>query len=318
MADRYLEEGGHPRKAYLRHYSIERVLDDIRRLKQDHPNIEVIIFDDDLFTLNKRYCIDFCRAYADAGIGIPFVLNAHVQAFTEPVAKALAEAPCMIVKFGVESGSPELRSKVLDRHVTNQRIADAFELAHAYGLHTSAFLMFGLPYETRPMMEETIELIARIKPGRMRWAIFFPFPGTKSYTICQLADLIDYPKMRAMDNYFCASCLRFDPATDLFIRKLQRTFHWHVNARTGFDSAPRYEQLLEEVESMSADEWHEMSDSILDRDRAMSDELLAEGSAHYSIRYTEVMAVHSDFILAERGQYKHQAARRWRAFRQLV
>jgi len=316
VADRYLAEGGHPRKAYLRHYPIERVLADIRRLKQDHPEIEVIIFDDDLFTLDKRYCIEFCKAYADAEIGIPFVLNAHVQTFTEPVARALAETPCMIVKFGVESGSERLRAKVLDRHMTNRQIVDAFQLAHAYGLHTSAFLMFGLPFETREMMDETIDLIAQIKPGRMRWAIFFPFPGTKSYTICQLADLIDHTRMRAMDNYFCASCLKFDAETDLFIRKLQRTFHWRVNARAGFDSAAQYQRLVEEVDAMSADQWREAAEAILDRDRAVSDALLARGQAHYSIRYTEVMAVHSDFVLAERGEYKNRAARRWRAFRQ--
>ena len=67
---------------------------------------------------------------------MPFVLNAHVQTFTEPIAKALAESPCMIVKFGVECGSDELRKKVLDRHMSNQAIIDAFALCHEYGLHS--------------------------------------------------------------------------------------------------------------------------------------------------------------------------------------
>ncbi len=93
--------------------------------------------------------------------------------------------------------------------------------------------MFGLPFETREMMEETIDLVARIKPGRMRWAMFYPFAGTKAYEICRLANLIDYGKMNAMDNYFVASCLKFDAETDLFVQKLQRTFHWHVNCAGG-------------------------------------------------------------------------------------
>lgn len=324
VTDRYLEDGGHTRKSYLRHYSADRIIREIKELKARHPYIETVIFDDDLFTLNKQYCIDFCKAYTDADVGIPFVLNAHVQTFSEPVAKALSESPCMIVKFGVESGSHELRKKVLERHMSNEAIADAFDLCHRYGLHTSAFLMFGLPYETRAMMEETIDLMARIRPGRMRWAIFFPFPGTKSYTICKLGDLIDYRKMDAMDNYFCASCLKFDDATDLFIRKLQRVFHWHVNARAGFHLSGRYARLADEVERMTAAEWHAASDGILQRDRQISNELLAsvDGNPaaikHYSIRYTEVMAVDSDFILAEKGHYKNLAARRWKAFRETI
>ncbi len=324
VTDRYLEDGGQSRKSYLRHYSAERIIGEIRELKARHPYIETIIFDDDLFTLNKQYCIDFAKAYADSGVGIPFVLNAHVQTFSEPVAKALSESPCMIVKFGVESGSAELRKKVLERHMSNQAIIDAFELCHRYGLHTSAFLMFGLPYETRAMMEETIELMARIRPGRMRWAIFFPFAGTKSYTICTLGGLIDYRKMDAMDNYFCASCLKFDEPTDLFIRKLQRIFHWHVNARAGLPLSPQYAKLVDEVERMNAAEWHAAADEILQRDRRLSNDFLArvDGNPaaikHYSIRYTEVMAVDSDFILAEKGHYKNLAARRWKAFRETI
>ena len=335
VTDRYLEDGGHSRRSFLRHYSRDRILNEIKELQKRHPYIETIIFDDDLFTLNKQYCIDFCHAYSDAGIDIPFVLNAHVQTFSEPVAQALSESPCMIVKFGVESGSFELRKKVLERHMTNEAIIDAFDLCHTYGLHTSAFLMFGLPYETRGMMEETIDLMARIRPGRMRWAMFFPFPGTKSYTISQLGNLIDYRKMDAMDNYFCASCLKFDGATDLFIRKLQRTFHWRVNARAGLATSAAYQKRVDRVDALRLEEWIAHSDAALDEDREVSNDLLAlaagsigsngstaaqlaEQNKHYSIRYTEVMAVDSDFVLAEKGNYKNLAARRWKAFRENI
>ncbi len=328
VSDRYFTEGGYSRRSYLRNYPIDRIIGEMRELKSRHPYLETFIFDDDLFTLNKDYCIRFVEAYTASGINVPFVLNAHVQAFSEPIAKALSQSPCMIVKFGVESGSDELRRKILDRHMSNQAIIDAFDLCHRYGLHSSAFLMFGLPYETRSMMEETIDLMAKIRPGRFRWAIFFPFPGTKSYTICQLGRLIDYRKMDAMDNYFCASCLKFDEAADLFIRKLQRTFHWYVNARAGLPLSSEYQKMVDDVEAMDAAAWHEASETLLARDRKISNDHLAKvkpGDAeamdrlrHYSIRYTEVMAVSSDFVLAEKGDYKNEAARRWKAFREQI
>ncbi len=328
VTDRYLEDGGHSRKSFLRHYSTDRIIRELRELKNRHPYIETFIFDDDLFTLNKQYCIDFAKAYADSGLAVPFVLNGHVQTFSEPIAKALSESPCMIVKFGVESGSPELRKKVLERHMSNEAIVEAFELCHQYGLHTSAFLMFGLPYETKAMMDETIDLMARIRPGRMRWAIFFPFPGTKSYTICKLGDLVDYRKMDGMDNYFCASCLKFDDATDLYIRKLQRTLHWRVNARAGLPLSAEYAALVDEVDAMDLPAWQAASESLLQRDRQLSNAYMARVSPgdaaavaankHYSIRYTEVMAVDSDFVLAEKGEYKNLGARRWRAFREQI
>jgi anaerobic magnesium-protoporphyrin IX monomethyl ester cyclase len=316
VSDRYMYEAGQGRGQYLRRYDVKRIIPEIQVLRQRHPYIRMFIFDDDLFTLDEKYVTEFCRAYVDAGITTPFVVNAHVQSFTEPMARALAASPCMIVKFGLESGSPVLRSKALDRHMSNQQIIDAFGLCQSHGLHSSAFLMFGLPFETRAMMEETIDLVARIKPGRMRWAIFYPFAGTKAYEICRLAGLIDHARMHAMDNYFVTSCLKFDPATDLFIQKLQRTFHWHVNARTDWQAAGAYRKMVEEVESVSATDWPAARDEILSRDRSLSSELLARSQPHYSIRYTEVMAVHSDYLLAEKGEAKNQAARRWVAFRE--
>lgn len=313
MRERYKAEAGESTRAYLRHYPPQRVIDEILQLRDRHPGIETIIFDDDLLTLNQDYCVELFERYAAAQVGIPFVLNAHVQAFSDRVAEALARAGCMIVKFGVESGSDALRRKVLHRRMSNEKIAEAFAICHRHGLHSSAFLMIGLPFETRRTLQETIDLMARVRVGRMRWAIFYPFEGTESYDITERAGLIDREKMRTMENYFCASCLRFDDDLDLHIRKLQRTLHWHVNARIDGPAAEIYRGLVDEVEAMTLAEWLEAEPTILKRDRELSDRLLDEGVRHYSIRYTEVMAVDSAFILAERGAHKHKDVRTWSA-----
>lgn len=313
MRKRYWDEAGESRRAYLRHSPPQRVVDEIIQLRDRHPAVETIIFDDDLLTLNQDYCIELFRRYAAADVGLPFVLNAHVQAFSDAVAEALAAAGCMIVKFGVESGSDRLRRDVLHRRMSNDRIAEAFDTCRRHHLHSSAFLMIGLPFETRDTLDETIDLMVRVRPGRMRWAVFFPFEGTESYAIADAAGLIDREKMQNMENYFCASCLRFDDETDLLIRKLQRTLHWYVNARGDCPAADQYRELVDEIEAMNLQQWLETEPAILARDRQLSDRLLKLPLRHYSIRYTEVMAVDSDYVLAERGRHKHEAVRTWQA-----
>ena len=289
VRDRYTAEAGEPPRAYLRHYPPDRVIDEVLRLRDRHPAIRTIIFDDDLLTLNEDYCVELFERYAAAGVGLPFVLNAHVQAFGDRIARTLAQAGCLIVKFGVESGSDTLRRSVLRRFMSNDRIFEAFETCRRHGLHSSAFLMIGLPFETRATLDETIDLMVRCRPGRMRWAIFFPFEGTESYALAEAAGLIDRDKMRTMENYFCASCLRFDPPTDLLIRKLQRTFHWFVNSRSGGAAAETYRPLVDEIDAMDLEQWMTVEPGILTRDRQWSDRLLERGVRHYSIRYTEVM-----------------------------
>jgi len=312
LSNMYAKQG-HARRCYLRHYPVERVIGDIEKLVRRHSGLETIIFDDDLFTLDADWVVEFTRAYNRSGLKIPFVVNAHVQSFTEQCASALAESPCRIVKFGVECGSQQLRREFLRRYMTNDDIVAAFDLCRRVGLHSSAFLMIGMPGETIGQMNETIDLMVRIQPGRMRWSVFYPFPGTESYRLADQIGLIDQERFGRLDNYFVGTALKFDSHVELFLSKLQRVFHWYVNVRTAGPAAKVYREQLQQVESADAERWATMRDDVMTLDRQISDRLLAKGVDHYSLRYTEVTAVHSSYLLSEPGRYRDQAARSWKA-----
>ncbi|MAG57092.1 MAG: hypothetical protein CMJ83_12435 [Planctomycetes bacterium] len=311
IVDRYVDDGAvRKAKEYLRHFPAQRVIGEIKALKAAHPHIDTLIFDDDLFTLNRQYVADFTKAYRESGLGLPYVVNAHVQQFSEEMAGQLKDSGCMIVKYGLESGSDRIRREVLWRYMSNDAIERAFAAAHAHDLHTSAFVMFGLPFETRDDIFETIRLCARIKMGRFRWAIFFPFPGTAGYRISEENDLIDVEKMARLGNYFDGSCLRFGDDHDLFLEKLGKVFHWYVNAETDWPSAPRYRELVEEVEAWDRDQFASNKATLQERDRELSEELLEKAIPHYSIRYSHVMAVNSGFVAKERLEMAATGGRR--------
>jgi len=284
---------------YVRQYPIERTLEDIKRLKKLHSQIEVIIFDDDLFTLNASYTARLCHAYKEAGIGLPFVVNAHVHAFDDAMACNLKQAGCMIVKFGLESGNERLRKEVLGRHMTDEQIRAAFACANRHGLHTSAFVLLGLPHEGEAEILDTVDRCVEIGVGRMRWAFLYPFHGTRIYTYCERLGLIDHDRMQRMSNYFDESCLRFSTEHRLFLEKIGRAFHWWVNAHTGWPCSAMYQDLVDQLVAMPWAEWQHEKMTIFARDRALSDSLMSQGIPHYSLRYSRVMAVHSDWVLRE-------------------
>jgi radical SAM superfamily enzyme YgiQ (UPF0313 family) len=223
-----------------------------------------------------------------------------VQVFSDDIASALKDAGCMIVKFGLESGSDRIRKEVLWRYMTNATIERAMAAAHKHDLHTSAFIMFGLPREGKEEVLETLALCARVKMGRFRWALFFPFPGTAGYTISKDLGLIDFEKMKKLGNYFDGTCLKFTPEHDLWLEKVGKACHWWVNSLSDWPSAPIYEKLVREIEGLSRAEWEVRKHAILEEDRELSEDLLSKGIPHYSIRYSHVMGVHSDFVLRER------------------
>jgi radical SAM superfamily enzyme YgiQ (UPF0313 family) len=303
IVDQYVADGAAKGpKEFLRSFPIDRMMRELKELRCRYPQIRTFIFDDDLFTLNKAYVQKFCTAYREAGVGLPFVVNGHVNCFDEPSARALKEAGCRIVKFGLESGNDRIRRDVLHRYMSNQQIEDSFANAHKYDLHTSAFIMFGLPHEDRREILDTLGLCARVKMGRFRWAIFFPFPGTAGYTIAKEANLIDYDKMKRLGNYFDGSCLKFGPEMDLFIEKLGKLCNWWVNALSDWPCQPIYEKLVKEVEAMDRETWDRRKKELVAYDRELSDELMEKDITHYTIRYSHVMGVRSDFIKWEREQ----------------
>jgi len=275
---------------YIRRHPVDDVIAEIEFLLGNYDRISTFIFDDDLFTMDKGYVTEFCQEYARR-FDVPFVVNGHVRLFDDEVAQALKASGCWIVKFGLESGSPRVRDQVMHRRMTNDDIVAAFDAAHRAGLDTSAFVMFGLPHETRDDIMATVQLLADIAPSRFRWAIFFPFVGTDAYEMAREAGLIDVDRMRRMSNFTDASCLDFGPDHNLFIEKLQKTFPWWVNAATDWTCSTVYSEMVARVDGTDAEAFAAVSESCRAEDERVSQGLARAGTTHYAIKYNAFMAV---------------------------
>ncbi|MFQ5957097.1 MAG: B12-binding domain-containing radical SAM protein [Candidatus Brocadiales bacterium] len=294
IVDRYREELSTSDLGYIRRHNLKDVLDEIDYLLGTYQGIKTFIFDDDIFTFDKGFLRGFCAEYHRL-TKVPFVVNAHVRAFDEERARMLKEGGCSIVKFGLESGSERVRREVLRRPMSNEEIIRAFDAAHKYGLHTSAFVMIGLPYEAKKDVMATVELLGRIRPGRFRWAIFFPFPRTDAYDMSVRGGYLNFEKMRELENFTESSCLDFGPEHNLFISKLQKTLPWYVNTHSGNSVGNIYSFLTRAIEDMSPEKWEEAKDSIISIDGELSQCLNKAGCEYYSFRYNTFTAVRSDW-----------------------
>ena len=280
---------------YIRHFSVEQLMHEIEYLLKTYHNISMFILDDDLFTFYRQYVEQFCEAYPKVS-PLPFVVNAHVGFFDQTRARCLADANCQIVKFGVESGSERIRRRILQRRMQNEKIISAIDTAHQHGLHTSVFLMIGLPDENRDDVMATIRLMATARPGRYRWSFFFPFPGTKAYEMSVEGNYIDYEKMTAMENFTDGSCLHFGPDHDLFLKKVGRVMPWFVNAYSELPVAQFYRRKVEEILALDENAWQQRSPQIEREDREISQDFVARGLSHYAIKYNRFMGVISDYF----------------------
>ena len=182
------KDSGHLPKDYIRRHTVDQVVGEIDSLLSRYNGISMFIFDDDLFTFDKNWLREFSEKYRSV-TRIGFVCNAHVRMFDEEAAGYLKRAGCRIVKFGVESGSERMRRGVLSRYMTNNDIEAAFMAAHKFGLHTSAFVMIGLPGEEKEDVRETVRLLSQHAAG--------PLPVDPLLPLCGHEGLRDRAEARA-------------------------------------------------------------------------------------------------------------------------
>ena len=305
IVDRYHEELERPvnRIGFFRFRPAEKLIEELRDVLSRYTGIGTFIFDDDLFTQNPEHALSVCRAYEESGIQVPFVVNSHVKQLDPRVAEALARAGCRILKLGIESGSPRVRKEILQRYMSNKDVLGTVESAERFGLHTSGFVMVGLPYETRAERWETVDLLAQSGIGRFRTSLFFPFPGTESHRLSIQGGFLRPERAATLTNFTESSCLDFGPEENLFIDKLATCMPWYVNSRMyrfrREPAAARYRPLVERVEAMDAAAWEQFKPTVRALDEELARAATRAEELHYAIRYNAFMGVRSDYYLAE-------------------
>ena len=305
IVDRYRDELERPvnRIGFFRFRPPHLLVEEIREVLARYRGIGTFIFDDDLFTQNVEHAVAVCDAYAESGIGVPFVVNSHVKQLDPRVAAALKRAGCRILKLGIESGSPRVRKEILQRFMSNQDVLGTVEAAERCGLHTSGFVMVGLPYETRAERWETVDLLAQAGIGRFRTSLFYPFPGTESFRLALQGGFLRADQEVTLTNFTESSCLDFGAEENLFVDKLAACMPWFVNSRLDrFRHAPaaaRYRPLVERVLALDAAQWQAFKPTLRELDARVSADAAAAGELHYAIRYNAFMGVRSDYYLAE-------------------
>ena len=174
---------------YVRFRSVEHLLGEIRHLGERYA-VKTINFQDDIFSLDRRWTLDFCRAYV-AEFAYPFWINSRIEHIRdEDVVRALAEAGCAGVRVGVENGDEQLRQVVLKRTMSNEDIIEVFDLLKHYGIKGYTCNMIGVPGETPETIAATINLNRQLMPDEFQFSVFYPYPMTELYDICVAQSLI--------------------------------------------------------------------------------------------------------------------------------
>ncbi len=174
---------GYP-KPYLRRKSIRRMIDEIKYMKEMFE-FNMVSFGDTNFLLlmDENDLEEFERLWVKE-IKLPFTIQSESKTITNTTARILKNMGCVAISIGVESGSKEIREKIMCKYISDESIFNAFRVAEKYGIRATANYIVGVPFETEEQIIESINFNLKLNPESIAVHHFSPFLGTELYDIC--------------------------------------------------------------------------------------------------------------------------------------
>jgi radical SAM superfamily enzyme YgiQ (UPF0313 family) len=166
----------------LRFRDAHKVVDEIEYLQQ--MGVNIISIEDDDFTGNKDHVRSICHEIGKRNIHINWTCHARVDEVNADLLTLMRKAGCVLILFGVESGSKKILQKLnkasskTDWEAQTMRV---FTHCRNVGIATCAMFLVGNPQETLEDVEKSISLAIRLRPDFIKVHNFTLYPGSLDY-----------------------------------------------------------------------------------------------------------------------------------------
>jgi len=165
--------GGH----HYRTRSVASVLEEVKWIRDNLPEVKEIMFDDDTFTDFKPRVEEIARGLGPLGVSWSCNAKANVPYST---LKIMKENGLRLLLVGYESGDDQILlniKKGLRTDMARRFSADCRKL----GIKVHGTFILGLPGETRDTIEKTIQYAQEVNPHTIQVSLAAPYPGTELY-----------------------------------------------------------------------------------------------------------------------------------------
>ncbi len=166
-----------------RTHSIDYVLNEVEHMMKKY-GYHYFDFHDDTFNLHTERVFKFCEEIKKRKLNFKWGCFCRAAQLTLETAKAMAEAGCTVIQFGVESGNDVVLEST-NKKTTVQQIINAVTFASKAGITqiTCGFII-GHANDTEQTVQDTINLGLRLHDlgaTRLTLSLLTPYPGTKIY-----------------------------------------------------------------------------------------------------------------------------------------
>lgn len=134
----------------------------------------------DLFTINKKRVIDFCKEMTKRKINLKWKCMGRIDQIDEEMIDKMQKSGCIQISFGIES----LNQKSLDRinkEINIHKIKKAIKACHDVGILVTLYFILGFPWETKKDFKGFLNSLKELDECNLVFGMLVPYPGTEFY-----------------------------------------------------------------------------------------------------------------------------------------
>lgn len=133
---------------------------------------------DNSFNIPESYAMELCRRLGKLDQDIEWRCILYPHAVSENLIRAMAEAGCVEVALGFESGSQRVLD-MMNKRFTPEEVRDISALLASHGIRRMGFLLLGGPGETKETVEESLAFAESLDLDLLKISVGIRiYPGT--------------------------------------------------------------------------------------------------------------------------------------------
>jgi len=174
----------------FRAQSPARILHEIGAL-YDQFNIREVIFNDDVFTLDKKRTESLCDLLQQRRREFSWCCSTRVNLVDQHLLDTMRRSGCFSIGYGIEVGDAVVQEKI-QKGFSFQQARDAVRWTKQAGIEVRAFFILGYPGETKETIQRTIDFSLELDADFVIYNLAIPLPGTAIYDEVKQKSLLLY------------------------------------------------------------------------------------------------------------------------------
>ena len=144
-------------------------------------DIEMFIFRDPVFSINRKHTIELCNKLINENIKIRFAIETHLRILDTELLDLLIKAGLKAVIVGVESANLNVMKGSNRFTVEKDEQLKKIRELERKKIQVSSMFILGYPHDNVTTMNQTIDYAKKLNTTYSLFNIFTPYPGTPVY-----------------------------------------------------------------------------------------------------------------------------------------